>query len=297
MSDLDFLEGTVNLLAETRPYKVAALHDAEGLEIRWTKDMQRRFHNVLPPEATPEIDDWLMLSSDKAFVGRENRRSLQRSLEEDSWPRVQYLWRQHPIMQWADDKAGQFFGRQQAPLIGTSTLEGGDVVFCMAGTIPNRRSAPVVDEWFGLEFRNGRFERRLTMDELIKKTQFDRNDRPNAGTLTEEDAREASKLLPEAVKQAKSVLTEAADRYMEGPYLDVYAELGKLDRLKERHEAHLQEKYEQLSIFGPSKKKDAEQRHIDQVFKQFYEWVEDGMEIERDNPYIRVAAVFTGVRA
>ncbi len=297
MSDLDFLEGTVNLLAETRPYKVAALQDAEGLEIRWTKDMQRRFHNVLPPEATPDLDDWLMLSSDKAFVGRENRRSLQRSLEEDSWPRVQYLWRQHPIMQWADDKAGQFFGRQQAPLIGTSTLEDGDVIFCMAGTIPNRRSAPVVDEWFGLEFKNGRFERRLTMDELIKKTQFDRNDRPNAGTLTEEDAREASKLLPEAVKQAKSVLTEAADRYMEGPYLDVYAELGKLDRLKERHEAHLQEKYEQLSIFGPSKKKDAEQRHIDQVFKQFYEWVEDGMEIERDNPYIRVAAVFTGVRA
>ena len=81
MSDKDFLEGTIRLLAETRPYKVMPLHDAEGLEIRWTKDMQRRFRNVLPPEAAPDIDDWLMVSSDKAFVAKENRRSLQNALE------------------------------------------------------------------------------------------------------------------------------------------------------------------------------------------------------------------------
>ncbi len=49
MSDKDFLEGTVRLLAETRPYRVQSLHDAEGLEIRWTEDMHRRFRNILPP--------------------------------------------------------------------------------------------------------------------------------------------------------------------------------------------------------------------------------------------------------
>ena len=129
-----------------------------------------------------------MVSPDKAFVSRENRKSLQNALEEDSWPKVHYLWKQHPIMQWANDKAGQFFGRQEAPLLGISALKQGEVIFCVASTIPNRRAVPIVDEWFGLRFINGHFDRRMTMDELIAETQLDRGDRPNPGNLTEEDA-------------------------------------------------------------------------------------------------------------
>ena len=297
MSDKDFLEGTVRLLAETHPYKIMPLHDAEGLEIRWTQDMQRRFRNILPPEAAPAIDEWLYVSPDKDFVARENRRSLQNALEEESWPKVHYLWRQHPIMQWANDKAGQFFGRQEAPLVGIPTFDPGEIIFCMAGTIPNRRSAPLVDEWFGLRFINGHFNRLLTMDELISKTQFDRDDRPNAGTLTEADAEKASALLSEAVEQAGLVMNKAAKDYNDGPYQKIYTELEKLDQLKARHNEHLQLKYEQLSIFGESKKKNAEQRHIDQIFDDFYEWVKESMDIEADHPYIRVAAAFMGVNA
>ncbi len=297
MSDKDFLEGTVRLLAETHPYKIMPLHDAEGLEIRWTQDMQRRFRNILPPEAAPAIDEWLYVSPDKDFVARENRRSLQNALEEESWPKVHYLWRQHPIMQWANDKAGQFFGRQEAPLVGIQTFAPGEIIFCMAGTIPNRRSAPLVDEWFGLRFVNGQFDRLLTMDELIEKTQFDRDDRPNAGTLTEMDAEKASAILSDAVEQARLVMNRAAKAYNDGPYQRIYSELGKLDQLKARHNEHLQLKYEQLSIFGESKKKNAEQRHIDQIFDDFYDWVKESMDIETDHPYIRVAAAFMGVNA
>ena len=297
MEDKDFLEGTVRLLAETHPYKVMPLHDAEGLEIRWTQDMQRRFRNVLPPEAAPAVDEWLYVSPDKNFVAKENRKSLQNALQEDSWPKVHYLWRQHPIMQWANDKAGQFFGRQEAPLVGISSFTPGEVIFCMAGTIPNRRSAPLVDEWFGLRFLNGRFDRTMTMDELIARTKFDRDDNPNPGKLTEEDAKAASALLPEAIRQAKRVMADAAEAYINGPYDKIYPELDKLERLKERHEAHLQQKYEQMSIFGEHKKKSAEQRHIDLIFKEFFDWVHEGMDIEADHPYIRVAAAFMGVNA
>ena len=297
MSDKDFLEGTVRMLAETHPYKVMPLHDAEGLEIRWTTDMQRRFRNVLPPEAAPAIDEWLYVSPDKNFVAKENRKSLQNALEEDSWPKVHYLWRQHPIMQWAGDKASQFFGRQEAPLVGIPSFEKGEVIFCMAGSIPNRRSAPLVDEWFGLRFVNGHFDRRLSMEELLAKTQFDRSDRPNAGTLTEEDAKMVSALRSEAVAQAKRVMSEAAQAYTKGPYEKIYPELEKLENLKARHEAHLEAKYEQLSFFGKQKQKDAEQRHIDQIFKTFFEWVQESMDIEADHPYIRIAAAFMGVNA
>ena len=294
MSDMDFLEGTIRLLAETRPYKVMPLQDTEGLEIRWTQDMQRRFRNVLPPEAAPAIDDWLMVSPDKTFVARENRKSLQNALEEDSWPKVHYLWQQHPIMQWANDKAGLFFDRQQAPLVGIPTLASGEVIFCIAGTIPNRRAVPVVDEWFGLRFIGGNFDRLMTMDELIAKTEFDRSNRPNLGNLTEEDAIAVSAMLSDAVEMAKAHLTECVKEYRERTDEPVLREWDKLDELKKRHMAHIEQKYEQLSIFGKDKRKDAETRHIEAIFKEFEDWVRDGVEIE-NVPYIRIIAAFTGV--
>ena len=294
MSDMDFLEGTIRLLAETRPYKVMPLQDTEGLEIRWTQDMQRRFRNVLPPEAAPAIDDWLMVSPDKTFVARENRKSLQNALEEDSWPKVHYLWQQHPIMQWANDKAGLFFDRQQAPLVGIPTLASGEVIFCIAGTIPNRRAVPVVDEWFGLRFIGGNFDRLMTMDELIAKTEFDRSNRPNLGNLTEEDAIAVSAMLSDAVEMAKAHLTECVKEYRERTDEPVLREWDKLDELKKRHMAHIEQKYEQLSIFGKEKRKDAETRHIEAIFKEFEDWVRDGVEIE-NVPYIRIIAAFTGV--
>lgn len=294
MSDMDFLEGTIRLLAETRPYKVMPLQDAEGLEIRWTQDMQRRFRNVLPPEAAPAIDEWLMVSPDKSFVARENRKSLQNALEEDSWPKVHYLWQQHPIMQWANDKAGLFFDRQQAPLVGIPTMASGEVIFCIAGTIPNRRAVPVVDEWFGLRFIGGNFDRLMTMDELIAKTDFNRSDCPNHGSLTEEDAIAVSVMLSDAVEMAKAHLTERVKEYRERTDEPVLREWDKLDELKKRHMAHIEQKYEQLSIFGKDKRKDAETRHIEAIFKEFEDWVRDGVEIE-NVPYIRIIAAFTGV--
>ena len=59
---------------------------------------------------------------------------------------------------------------------------------------------------------------------------------------------------------------------------------------------HVWEKYEQLSMFGKERKRDQEVRHIDELFDEFFTWVKESMEIQ-DNPYIRVIAVFTGVKA
>ncbi len=295
MTDMEFLDGTVRLLAETRPYKVASLHDAEGLEIRWTQDMQRRFRNVLPPEATPAIDEWLMVSPDKAFVARENRKSLQSALEENSWPKVHYLWQQHPIMQWANDKAGLFFDRQQAPLVEIPALDPNEVIFCIAGIIPNRRAVPVIDEWFALRYVNEEYDRFMTMDELIAATGFDRSDRPNPGRATDEDASAVAVMLSDAVKKAKAHMTQCVKEHRDRTDEPILREWEKLDNLKARHKQHIEQKYEQLNIFGKEKRKNAETRHIDAIFEEFKRWVNDGIEIE-DKPYIRIIAAFTGVK-
>jgi hypothetical protein len=93
---------------------------------------------------------------------------------------------------------------------------------------------------------------------------------------------------------AKNHLTECVKDYRDRTDEPVLREWEKLDELKKRHLEHVEQKYEQLSIFGSNKRKDAETRHIETIFKEFETWVRDGVEIE-DAPYIRVIAVFTGV--
>ena len=105
------------------------------------------------------------------------------------------------------------------------------MIFCIAGTIPNRRAVPVVDEWFGLRFIGGNFDRLMTMDELIAKTEFDRSNRPNLGNLTEEDAIAVSAMLSDAVEMAKAHLTECVKEYRERTDEPVLREWDKLDEL------------------------------------------------------------------
>jgi len=295
MTDIDYLQDAFSYLSQKHRYSVGRMRTVEGLEIEVTDDMKRRWKNVLPDEALPS-DDFLRLSPDRDFCARENRKSLQNALAENAWPAVHYLWRLHPIMQWVNDKAGQFFGRQEAPLIGTQgKLDTNEQIFCIAGLIPNRRSTPLVDEWFALRYRNGRFAERLSMDEMLRITGFREKNAPNIGGLSEETVAACEALLPDVICKARQIMSESCNVYKERTDEPIYAEMEKLENLKDRHKHHIWEKYEQLSMFGKERKRDQEVRHIDELFEEFFIWVKESMEIQ-DNPYIRVIAVFTGVK-
>lgn len=298
MRDIDYLRDTISYLSAKQRYSVSSMTTVEGLEIGLTDDMKRRWKNVLPDEALPD-DGFLRLSPDRDFCAEENRRSLQNALSENAWPAVHYLWKQHPIMQWANDKAGQFFARQEAPFIGLhGKLPANETIFCMAGLIPNRRSTPLVDEWFALRYRDGRFVEKITMDELLRLTDFREKDLPNIGGLTQEAASAAEALLPDVIRQSRSIMSLSCKAYKDSSDDQIYAELDKLEKLKERHMSHVDEKYEQMSMLETVKesRKNQEVRHIDDLFEEFFTWVKESMEIQ-DNPYIRVIAVFTGVKA
>lgn len=298
MSDMDYLYNTFSYLSRTQKVSVNQMATAQGLEIAMTDDMKHRWKNVLPEEALPE-DGFLRLSPDRDFCAGENRRSLQNALAEKAWPAVHYLWKLHPVMQWANDKAGQFFARQEAPIVGLSgKLDTNETIFCMAGTIPNRRSTPLVDEWFALRYVNGKYVETLTMDELLKRTGFRSDTLPNIGGLTEENVKAAETILLDVIRQSRQIMSESCKAYTKRTEDPIYAEMGKLEDLKKRHMSHIQEKYEQLTLFESVKerKKEQEVRYIDELFDEFFTWVKESMEIQ-DNPYIRVVAVFTGVKA
>ena len=210
---------------------------------------------------------------------------------------VHYLWKLHPIMQWANDKAGQFFGRQEAPLVSLARgIAPNEMYFVLAGLIPNRRGTPLVDEWFVLRYVDGKYQETLKVEELVKRTNFASDTLPNVGKAGEEESLAAESLLPDVISRAKAEMNRSYSEYKEFSDNQVLAEMAKLLKLEERHKQHIQQKYEQMSFVGKERRKDQEERKIEEIFKEFYDWVRDSMEI-REQSYIRVIAVLQGVKA
>lgn len=287
-TDIKYLEKAFAFINKKEEHPISRMENHSGLELKVTPDMRRRLAAILPEEVMPQ-GDYLNLSDDKQFCMEEMTRSMQNSLSETAWPRTQYLWKQHPIFNWVNDKAGLLFDRGQAPLLGLTTLKSNEVIFVITGTIPNRKSTPLVDEWFALDFVDGTFKEKLSMNEMIQKTGIRQDELPNTNSITEEDITTSSTLLPKAIDESSKILNGYFEEYNKQMRPMIDKELDKLDDLKQRHVDY------QMSLFADEEEfKTKEQRRIDELFDNFTKWVTDTLEIQ-NNPYIRVIAVLKGV--
>jgi superfamily II DNA or RNA helicase len=286
-SDLDYIKAAIPYFSGNERNIVHDLETVSGVEITISPEMRRRLSALLPEEAMPS-EDFMRLSPDKGFAMSEMKRSMQNNLSETAWPQTQYLWALHPLFDWINDNAGLLYGRNEAPLIGVSEgLLPSEFAFILAGTIPNRKSAPVVDEWFGLLYKYGTFVREMTMNELLLKTKFNRSDLPNTNQMTTGITDQAASLLPLVVEDAGKVLRRHFDDYNRAMNPKIDAEIDKLAELEARHKNY------QLSLFEDERLKSEKQRMVEHVFENFTNWVKDTLQIE-DNPYLRVIAVLAG---
>lgn len=286
--DIDYLRSAMSYFAKDQRYPVRDMQSIDGIEIEITPDLKRRLDAVLPDEVKPE-DEYLRLSPDKEFCMSEMKRSMRVSLADAAWPTTQYLWKLHPIFDWVNDKAGLLFKRGEAPLSGISgSLARNELIYIVSGIIPNRKSTPVVDEWFGLHFINGTFSGVLTMEELIAKSRYGRNDAPNRNLLNEDDISMAEALLPGVIAEAQKVMSQKSAEYRTRISPQIDEELDKLIELEGRHKEVIQ----QLSLFESVKSR--RERETEELFNKLSDWVKDTLEIE-DKPYLRVIAVLKGV--
>ena len=286
--DIDYIRSAMTYFTLTENQPVHNLQTVEGVEIEITPDLKRRLTALLPEEAMPGTD-YLRLSPDKSFCMDEMKRSMQNNMSETAWPAVQYLWPLHPIFDWVNDKAGLLFGRSEVPLIGISkSMPTSEYIFIVAGTIPNRKATPVVDEWFGLRFSNGKYADELSMEQVIAKTGFGRNDVPNRNNVPVQRMNEAEALLQTAVDEAKKVLERYCESYRKEIEPQINEEIDKLIELEVRHKDY------QLSLFESERKKREQERKVEKIFSEFTDWVKDTLEIE-NNPYLRIVAVLMGV--
>ena len=286
--DIDYLRSAMSYFAKDQRYPVRDMQSVDGIEIEITPDLKRRLDAVLPDEVKPQ-DEYLRLSPDKEFCMSEMKRSMRVSLADAAWPTTQYLWKLHPIFDWVNDKAGLLFKRGEAPLSGISgSLARNELIYIVSGIIPNRKSTPVVDEWFGLHFINDTFSGVMTMEELITKSRYGRNDAPNRNLLNEDDIGMAEALLPCVIAEAQKVMSQKSTEYRTRISPQIDEELDKLIELEGRHKEVIQ----QLSLFESVKSR--RERETEELFNRLSDWVKDTLEIE-DKPYLRVIAVLKGV--
>ena len=215
---------------------------------------------------------------------------MQKNMDESAWPTTQYLWKLHPILTWVNDKASLLFKRDEAPVVGLpETLKTNESIYVVTGSMPNLKSTPLVDEWFGLLYQDGKFVKVLSMNEVVQKTKLSNPKIPNTNCIGENEISSASALLSDVVAHAKVYLDEHYKRYQTemSPFLD--EEVDKLIELQEKHK-----EYYQLTLFEHERKLQEQERRVDELFDQFTNWVKETLTIQ-NNPYIRIVSVLMGV--
>lgn len=288
-SDIDYLSKALSYLNQKENLPVQKLQTVSGLDIKITDDMRRRLSALVPDEALPE-GDTLRVSDDKKFCMEMMRESMQNNMAETAWPKTQYLWPLHPILSWVNDKAGLLYGRGEAPIMGIpGMLDEGELIFVVTGSIPNLKSTPLVDEWFGLLYQNGQYAKTLAMDEVIQKTKISNMSIPNTKSIGETEVSTANNLRESVVAEAKTYLEDCYKNYENKISPMLNEELDKLADLETRHK-----EYYQMTLFDKERKLQEKERSVEVLFDQFADWVTETLTIQ-NNPYIRIVTVLMGV--
>ncbi len=216
--------------------------------------------------------------------------SMQKNMDEAAWPTTQYLWKLHPILSWVNDKAGLLFKRGEAPVIGLpDKLQSDEIIYIVAGSMPNQKSTPLIDEWFGVEYQDGEFVKIMSMNDIVQKASLSDQKIPNTNCILETELSAANDLREDVVDQAQKYLKGCYKRYQIEMTPLLNEEIDKLADLEERHK-----QYYQHTLFENQRKLSEQERRIDELFDQFSDWVTESLTI-KDNPYIRIISVLMGV--
>jgi hypothetical protein len=287
---LHYAEQALRWLRETG---VDLQADIEGDLMRLTapNDLVQRLR-YLPSEVRPDNDRFI-LSNNKQRIYDE----LKRCREEDSpWPDIQYLWEQHPVMEWLADRALNAFGRHTAPVLRLNTLSPHQQFVLIYGGFPNKRGHILVHDWLAVEFNNQTVRGIQSLEAFLEQLQLQPGKLANRGAVGDTASLQAllSLAIPPAKKELQKLRLNKQSKLSER----LLKQLDHMNSLKRRH-------VEQLEIdFGDSAQPEAIKKHriddrrshIERVFEDHLDWLQNTQTTEEE-PFIQVAAVFTGLSA
>ncbi|WP_286816867.1 DEAD/DEAH box helicase [Marinobacter sp. UBA3607] len=293
-SDYEFARQALEAInRERRQVHFTANNDKQTLTLTPPDDLDYRFR-FLPPEIRP-VDGSLVLTADKQRFENEIRRSRQ---DENAWPKLHYLWPQHPAIQWLQDKLLAQVARHSAPVLALpdtdavkQALQPGQSVFLVSGLIPNRKAHPVIWEWFAIKTRNGEVTAIEPAEHWLQSLQLD-NKLPNRAQPINISELEA--LRQPVINAAKAEMHQRQQAYTEQKSEELAEQLQALEALQQRQVKQIElqlEKSAQAEHFKAARREERIGR-IEKVFDDYQAWVRDTLTIE-PVPFIQIIAVFT----
>jgi len=222
-------------------------------------------------------------------------------MEEESWPKVQYLWDGHPILEWFADRTRTFFPDHSAPVAQLAgRLVQGEIGIVLHGAVPNANGAPVVDRWaVVVATLDGSLRLEETQDFLARVRLSD--DTPNRGIDDLARAREAVSRAVDFFQTHLVELRRSRDAEIQADLDSVLERLGKFET---RFRSQLSLSYgnlpeDETSLSATQKRRltirRAKERQIDQLFDDWTEWYERTRQMVEDpNPHVDVKAIFVG---
>ena len=295
-SDYQWCKQALNQLEKRgETLQFSATDASRSISLTATADLRHRF-KFLPKEIAPE--EWRFRLTDNIdTIKKEIVRSRD---DENAWPKIHYLWQQHPLAEWLSDRMMTAFGRHKAPIITlplSHGLERGQTQFIFSGLIPNQKSHPLVNEWMVVSFQHGTFKEILPFDYLLEATQLGQRPIPNRGEV-EVDQKELQNLqrqLNDAVSHAEKWMQVKRDAFESVINLKLTHQLEELDRLKGRQLEQLELTLNRSSEIQSKldQKRTNGQQAIDDVFDNYLLWVEQTMTTEK-YPYLQLIAAIRG---
>lgn len=265
-------------------------HDDNDQLIRLTapRDLQERLRQ-LPREVIDDNDAYI-LCANKDCVIDAIETARQARAEEETWPRIHYLWPQHPVMDWLVDRVLTHFGRHRAPAIQNPFLEQGEQAFILMGLVPNRKGQPLLVDWQVATRKPSGTVQLEAFDAFIVRANLQAETLSNRGTEFDTSLLQAS--LPEAVSAMRAHMVARQGVFDTDMKSRLAGTLAELEILQGKQVQQLELRLENLLEGVRQSKREQRGKQIRQVFDEYRQWVEDTMTTE-PQPYIRVLAALT----
>lgn len=183
MSDSDFLEKGYKTLADALPHEhfPPLEKTAHQYILNPPQELQRRLGapssdgdmifgaTAIPQEAWPE-DGQLYLTSEVDRVSDAIKAAL---VQKGQWSKELLLCEQHPVLQWLSERLMMLMERGEAPLISSSHLEPGQLLFCFVGQVSSTAGTPLIVDTHAISFKKQGGFAILPLKQALTDIKFD----------------------------------------------------------------------------------------------------------------------------
>ncbi len=266
-------------------------HDAEQIiAITAPADLQDRLRQL--PREAQAANDHYSLCADPVRMAASIETARQAKAEDDTWPKLHYLWPQHPVLEWLGDRVLNHFPRHSAPVVQNHKLRSGEQAFVLMSLVPNRKGQPLLVEW-QVACRVGN-SGAFTLEPFATFSQragLQAGGLPNRGT-SEALAASTQVLqtaLPDAVATMRAHMLKLQGDFAAQSSLRLRDTLENLEQLQKRQIVQLELRLESQIETVKRSRFEHRSRQIGRVFDDYREWVKDTLTTE-PQPWIQVLA-------